>query len=449
MFLQECESASNNECASEKCCRQPEAYPSKLLELPRSHTADQDTTTTPGEDWTVPPYFSPTPQCEPLKAGNATVNQPNLDASAAPDFTPLASEFVGAMTQALWSSVTQGIGDSGGNTDMKHLAARQSSVNTKLPIFSGKAEEWPSFINLYRNTTQQCGFTDGENVQRLQAALKGPAKDAVQLILAVPENVEEAIRTLERRFGRPELVVEELIAKVRSLRTVKADDNEALLTLTTAINNVVTTMKLMKCPGHMLNPSLRREVVEKLPSNLRHQWGEHLNSTGLQGDSLGLDQFAEWLSARADAASLVSTIKPAVKSQSTFHAARTQPPKVTCCQRCQGNHSIAACSKFKALSGAVFVLSGRRPLEVRLPSLRLCKVPCSTSRAASIKTMIDSNTQRRETETIKAEQPPTVLPPTNSRRQSKQPLTLPTLRQERCQTQQQRSMSARNQLCCS
>ena len=185
LFLQECESVSNNECASEKCCRQPEAYPSKLLELPRSHTADQDTTTTPGEDWTVPPYCSPTPQCEPLKAGNATVNQPNLDVSAASDFTTLASEFVGAMTQALRSSDTQGIGDSGGNTDMKRLASRQSSVNTKLPIFSGKAEEWPSFINLYRNTTQQCGFTDGENVQRLQAALKGPAKDAVQLILAL------------------------------------------------------------------------------------------------------------------------------------------------------------------------------------------------------------------------------------------------------------------------
>ena len=169
--------------------------------------------------------------------------------------TKLAGQFLGAMTQAI-TSRTPGNGD----TPMRHLAARQSSINTKLPMFSGRAEEWPAFINLYRSSTNQCGFSDAENVQRLQVALKGQAKDAVQLILAVPENVEEAIRALERRFGRPELVVDELIGKARAFRQVKADDTDGLLAFSTAVSNVVTTMKLMKSPGHMLNPTLRREA---------------------------------------------------------------------------------------------------------------------------------------------------------------------------------------------
>ena len=192
----------------------------------------------------------------------------------------LATGFVGALTQAIQAS-SQAVRPQQ-DSELRKLTARQASVNVTLPEFSGKAEEWPSFIRIFRSSTQQCGFSNAENVQRLQQCLKGPAKSAVRLQLAVPDNIEEAIKTLGRRFGRPELVVSELIEKAKSFKPVRAEDTEGLLAYTTAVSNVVMTMNLLNSPGHMMNPALRQELVDKLPTTLRLQWGEHLQTAGLQ-----------------------------------------------------------------------------------------------------------------------------------------------------------------------
>lgn len=76
-------------------------------------------------------------------------------------------------------------------------------------------------------------------------------------MLAMPDNVMEVIRTLERRFGWPELVVGKLVSKVRGFRAVRANDIDALLAFANAVQNVVTIMTLLKSEGHMANPTLQ------------------------------------------------------------------------------------------------------------------------------------------------------------------------------------------------
>lgn len=82
----------------------------------------------------------------------------------------------------------------------KQLAARQA-ISKDLPSFSGNPEEWPIFFSSYTNTTAMCGFTDAENVIRLQKSLTGKAYDAVKSRLMHPSNVEGVIATLRMRFG--------------------------------------------------------------------------------------------------------------------------------------------------------------------------------------------------------------------------------------------------------
>ncbi|XP_058449188.1 uncharacterized protein LOC131429158 [Malaya genurostris] len=57
------------------------------------------------------------------------------------------------------------------------LSARQF-LSKKLPVFSGKLEEWPMFISSYETSTKACGFSDLENLARLQECLKGEALEA-------------------------------------------------------------------------------------------------------------------------------------------------------------------------------------------------------------------------------------------------------------------------------
>ena len=253
---------------------------------------------------------------------------------------------------------------------MQHFMARQT-VGKELPTFSGQPEEWPTFAHLYKLTTDQCGFSDAENIVRLQRSLRGKAKEAVAPMLTLPENVTEVLKTLELRFGRPELVISTLIHKAKACGNVKADDFGNLIAFSTAVQTLVATMKLMRAEGHMYNPQLRQELVSKLPPGLRMQWGEVIQASA--HSDVSLSAFASWLSARATAASCVHVPRVSqgdykVASQKSGKSevslttteesgAREQavprdqrkPSSSTSCAFCHGAHKISKCKKLEAL----------------------------------------------------------------------------------------------------
>jgi len=72
--------------------------------------------------------------------------------------------------------------------------ARQG-ISRDLPHFHGEPEEWPAFINRFHSTTDSCGFSDIENLDRLQKSIKGKAKEAVISMMFAPENVQEILET--------------------------------------------------------------------------------------------------------------------------------------------------------------------------------------------------------------------------------------------------------------
>lgn len=65
------------------------------------------------------------------------------------------------------------------------LMARQV-MPKDLPPFRGDPEDWPLFYSAYVNTTTACGYSDVENLARLQKALTGRAFDAVRSRLLLP-----------------------------------------------------------------------------------------------------------------------------------------------------------------------------------------------------------------------------------------------------------------------
>ncbi|GBP13233.1 hypothetical protein EVAR_65812_1 [Eumeta japonica] len=56
------------------------------------------------------------------------------------------------------------------------IAARHV-LPKELPYFDGNPEDWPIFISNYKNSTEIAGYTDGENLMRLQSCLWGRAKE--------------------------------------------------------------------------------------------------------------------------------------------------------------------------------------------------------------------------------------------------------------------------------
>lgn len=74
--------------------------------------------------------------------------------------------------------------------------------------------------NLKLNKTN---FSESEKLLRLQKALKGKAYDSVSSLLLLPKNVTEIIRILKMLFGRPEIIINGLIEKIRLKCPIKSD----------------------------------------------------------------------------------------------------------------------------------------------------------------------------------------------------------------------------------
>uniref|UniRef100_A0A182VSD3 Uncharacterized protein n=1 Tax=Anopheles minimus TaxID=112268 RepID=A0A182VSD3_9DIPT len=81
------------------------------------------------------------------------------------------------------------------------------SVGKELPTFSGSPHQWWLFISSFEHSTAICGFSDDENLLRLQKALKGDAVEAVISLLLLPSGLKEGMATLKLRFGRPDVIV--------------------------------------------------------------------------------------------------------------------------------------------------------------------------------------------------------------------------------------------------
>ena len=152
------------------------------------------------------------------------------------------------------------------NDDMRRFMARQTSSGRELPIFAGEPEEWPVFFEQFRSSTEDCGFSNAENMGRLRKCLKGKARETVAAMLAVPDNLTMVMACLERRFGRPDVIVQALIKRARSLTSPKDGDMIGLIDLSNAVTNLVSTMQLLKSDGHLRNPELRQNLVAKLPT---------------------------------------------------------------------------------------------------------------------------------------------------------------------------------------
>ena len=106
---------------------------------------------------------------------------------------------------------------SSANLTQSQISARQGAVGKELPVFSGAVEEWPMFIRMFERSTELCGFSEAENLLRLQRALIGEAKESVGHLLLLPDGLNEVMETLEVQFGRPDQIIEATVEKVRRM----------------------------------------------------------------------------------------------------------------------------------------------------------------------------------------------------------------------------------------
>ncbi|XP_044760254.1 uncharacterized protein LOC123317711 [Coccinella septempunctata] len=195
--------------------------------------------------------------------------------------------------------------------------ARQS-IERECPIFDGKSEDWPIFISHFRKISTMCDFTKEESMMKLQKCLRGEAKQAVAGMMISPENIEQVIKTLEMRFGRPDQIIDTILDKLKTFYPIRENDMEKIIQFASYVNSLVSTIKSLNYDAHLQNPSVLKMMLRKLPDMLKLRWGEEILKKN--GD-VNLEDFALWLMQIANAACFVTTPRT---SYDTKNTSRTQ-----------------------------------------------------------------------------------------------------------------------------
>ncbi|XP_058834623.1 uncharacterized protein LOC131691898 [Topomyia yanbarensis] len=199
----------------------------------------------------------------------------------------------------------------------KQLAARQA-VSKDLPYFSGKPDEWPIFISVYNSTTAMCGFSDEENIIRLQKCLKGKAYEAVQSRLLYPSNAPGVIATLRMLYGQPEAIVHSLIGKINALPPLREDKLETIVDFAVNVQNFCATVDACGIADYMYNISLLHQLVSKLPPTIKLDWARYRQTLSV----INLSTFGEWIYSLAEAASAIIIPPVMVETKSARYEAK-------------------------------------------------------------------------------------------------------------------------------
>ncbi|XP_075156608.1 uncharacterized protein LOC142229903 [Haematobia irritans] len=244
-----------------------------------------------------------------------------------------------------------------------HIAARKA-LSTDLPTFSGKPEEWPLFYSAFVESTKLCGYSHSENLLRLQKSLKGKALEAVSSHIMLPQNVPEVIRTLKLLFGRPEIIMNTLLQKLRMECAPKSDNLDSLINYAISVRNLCSTLEASGLESHKNNPMLLQELVGKLPSQIKLNWALYISH-----DNADISKFSKWLFDIAEAVAKVNPMQTMNKAGSNIHIHEKEPTKCdeTPCIICGKNHTIEKCTTFLEMK-----LSDRWDKVHQLKLCRLC-----------------------------------------------------------------------------
>ncbi|XP_058446204.1 uncharacterized protein LOC131427225 [Malaya genurostris] len=167
-----------------------------------------------------------------------------------------------------------GLGPQRTGPSRAQLTAR-NGLTKKLPVFSGRPEEWPLFFGAYQASNEACGFSDVENLVRLQECLKGQALECVRGQLLLPKSIPGVIAKLRQLYGRPEQLLQSHLEKVRKLEPPRSDKLASFIPFGNTVEQLCEHLEAADLSQHMVNPILIQDLVSKLPDGEKRQWVQY------------------------------------------------------------------------------------------------------------------------------------------------------------------------------
>ena len=151
------------------------------------------------------------------------------------------------------------------------------AAKSNIAPFKGDPKQWPMFIQNFKATVHDVFPTDAQRICHLRGMLHPDLQTAFSQLLSSPLTYKQALQDLWKRFGRPQLVVQQYITDLRSIQPLKDTDAAAIDSFQQKIHGTIAALDAAGY-GHELHSSVAlTDLVAKLPYSMAARWGREVH----------------------------------------------------------------------------------------------------------------------------------------------------------------------------
>ena len=142
----------------------------------------------------------------------------------------------------------------------------------KLNSFDGNPLEWPEWSSMFIATVDRRPIPDSEKMSHLKTLLTGKAKSAISGMGYFGQLYGAAWSILERKFGRPHVIIDAQLESLCKASQVKPHDSTGVISFSVNVSNFVNVLKEYKQISDLQSSSTLYMAVDKLPQVLKEKW---------------------------------------------------------------------------------------------------------------------------------------------------------------------------------
>ena len=246
---------------------------------------------------------------------------------------------------------------------------RDPLTDWKLSCFDGNPLDWFEWFGQFKSAIDSSHLSNDVKLTYLKTLVSGKSKAAIQQFAYCGTMYEEALRTLQRKFGQPQVVVSAYLEKLSKYPPVKIHSSESIIAFATTMGSLVGVLKSLGYEADLNSTSFLNQAVAKFPPNLKEAWSFFTVKQSLERPSL--QEFNTWLQQKAETHDRMQTVhsqqssspiyskqpsqlpqQPKIKFTKSFSSSTKEKHENSdyqqhLCPMCSGAHLLYRCSKFR------------------------------------------------------------------------------------------------------
>ncbi|XP_033254138.1 uncharacterized protein LOC117193495 [Drosophila miranda] len=237
------------------------------------------------------------------------------------------------------------IRDSSGTTELQFEKIR-------IPTFSGRYEDWCQFSDLFLGSVdKKSSLSKCQKFHYLKSYLDGEALSLIKHIPVSDANYQDAWERLENRYNKKSLIARSFIQNFLSLPTAKGSNIAELRKIVDTADESIRGLHALSCDSR--DVWLIHILLSKLDPECKEAWATSSESCK---ENVTINDLFGFVFARCDA--LESCQDPKLiqdthtvlnKRRAISHHVDVPNTSARDCVYCHEQHSLYACTQFKAL----------------------------------------------------------------------------------------------------